>query len=128
MKLSELGDPKYISLETFRKNGEGVRTPVWTVAREGKLLVWTQGDSWKVKRARNNPLVRLAACDMRGNTKGPWVEGVVTSIADDEEVKKEMSRALRRKYRAQVLFVTLVAALRGENKGQVVMEIWDRDQ
>jgi len=128
MKLSELGDPKYISLETFRKNGEGVRTPVWTVAREGKLLVWTQGDSWKVKRARNNPLVRVAACDMRGNTEGPWVEGVVTSIANDEEVKKEMSRALRRKYRAQVLFVALVAALRGENKGQVVMEIEDRDR
>jgi len=128
MKLSELGDPKYVSLETFRKNGEGVRTPVWTVAREGKLLVWTQGDSWKVKRARNNPLVRVAACDMRGNTEGPWVEGVVTSIANDEEVKKEMSRALRRKYRAQVLFVALVAALRGENKGQVVMEIEDRDR
>lgn len=128
MKLSELGDPKYISLETFRKNGEGVRTPVWTVAREGKLLVWTQGESWKVKRARNNPRVRVAACDMRGNTQGPWVEGVVTSIADDEEVKKEMSRALRRKYRAQVMFVALVAALRGENKGQVVMEIGDRDR
>ncbi|MDE0429338.1 MAG: PPOX class F420-dependent oxidoreductase [Caldilineaceae bacterium] len=128
MKLSDLGDPKYISLETIRKNGQGVRTPVWTVAREGKLLVWTQGDSWKVKRARNNPLVRVAACDMRGNTEGPWVEGVVTSIADDVEVKQEMRRALRKKYRAQVLFVTLVAALRGENKGQVVMEIGDRDR
>ena len=128
MKLSDLGDPKYISLETYRKSGEGVRTPVWTVAREGKLLVWTQGDSWKVKRTRNNRRVRVAACDMRGNTEGPWVEAVVTSIADDEEVKEEMKRALRRKYRAQVLFVALVAALRGENKGQVVMEIGDCDR
>ena len=50
MKLSGLGDPKYIALETFRKSGEGVKTPVWTVAQDGKLLVWTQGDSWKVKR------------------------------------------------------------------------------
>ena len=125
MKLRELGDPKYISLETFRKNGEGVRTPVWTVAKDGKLLVWTPGDSWKVKRARNNPRVRLAACDMRGNTEGPWVEGVVASISDDEGAKKEMSRALRRKYTFQVVFVTLVAMLRGENKGQVVMEIVD---
>ena len=125
MKLSELGDPKYISLETFRKNGEGVRTPVWTVARDGKLLVWSQGGSWKVKRARNNPRVRVAACDIRGNTEGPWVEGVVASISDDEGVKKDMSRALRKKYRAQVIFVTLVAMLRGENKGQVVVEIKD---
>ncbi len=125
MRLSEMGDPKYISLETFRKNGKGVRTPVWTVAKDGKLLVWTQGDSWKVKRARKDPRVRVAVCDMRGNTEGPWVEGVVTSISDDERVKKEMRRALRKKYRAQVVFVTLVAVLRGENKGQVVMEIED---
>ena len=127
MKLSELGDPKYISLETFRKNGEGVRTPVWTVAKDGKLLVWTQGDSWKVKRARNNPQVRVAACDMRGNTEGPWVEGVITSISDDEGVKKEMSRALRRKYHLLLAFVTLVAVARGENKGQLVLEIGDGD-
>ena len=100
---------------------------MWTVAKDGKLLVWTPGDSGKVKRARNNPRVRLAACDMRGNTEGPWVEGVVASISDDERVKKEMSRALRRKYTLQVVFVTLVAMLRGENKGQVVMEIGDAE-
>ncbi len=123
MKLSDLGDPRYISLETFRKNGEGVKTPVWTVAKEGKLLVWTQGDSWKVKRARNNPRVRVAACDMHGNIEGPWFEGVVTSISDDKEVKKEMSRGLRRKYHVVVVFVTLVALVRRENRGQVVMEI-----
>ena len=123
MKLSELGDPRYISLETFRKNGEGVKTPVWTVAKEGKLLVWTQGDSWKAKRARNNPRVRVAACDMRGNAEGSWFEGVVTSISDDKEVKKEMSRGLRRKYHVVIVFVTLVALVRGENRGQVVMEI-----
>lgn len=78
MKLSELGDPKFIALETFRKDGQAVKTPVWTVARDGKLLVWTQGGSWKIRRIRNNGRVRVAQCDMRGNVEGPWVEGIAT--------------------------------------------------
>ena len=125
MRLSDLGNPKYIAVETFRKNGEGVKTPVWTVPKDGKLLVWTQGDSWKVKRARNNPRVRVAKCDMRGNIEGPWVEGVVSSISDEKDVKKMMARRLRRKYPFMVAFVSLVAFVRRENTGQVVVEIED---
>ena len=125
MSLSSLGNPKYIALETFRRSGEGVKTPVWTVQKDGKLLVWTQGDSWKVKRARNNPRVRVAKCDMRGNVEGSWVEGVVSSISDEEDVKKMMSRQLRRKYPFMVAFVSLVAFVRRENWGQVVVEIED---
>ena len=125
MKLQDLGNPKYIALETFRRDGRAVKTPVWTVEQDGKLLVWTQGDSWKVRRARKNPSVRIARCDMRGNVEGPWVEGKVTSISGDEEEKRAMSRLLRRKYHLMVALVTLVALLRGENKGQVVMEIED---
>lgn len=125
MRLSDLGNPKYIAVETFRKNGEGVKTPVWTVPKDGKLLVWTQGDSWKVKRARNNPRVRVAKCDMRGNIEGPWTEGVVSSISDEKDVKNMMARHLRRKYPFMVAFVSLVAFVRRENTGQVVVEIED---
>ena len=125
MKLSDLGNPKYISLETFRRDGQGVRTPVWTVAKDGKLLVWTQGDSWKVRRARNDPRVRVAKCNMRGEIEGPWVDGVVRSISDDDESKMEMGRLLRRKYPLMVAFVSLVAIIRRQNTGQVVVEIED---
>ncbi len=93
--------------------------------QDGKLLVWTQGDSWKVKRVRNNSRVRVAKCDMRGNVEGPWVDGVVTSISDDKQVKKSMASNLRKKYPLMVAFVTLVAILRRENTGQVVLEIED---
>ena len=125
MKLSGLGNPKFIALETFRKSGEAVKTPVWTVAQDGKLLVWTQGDSWKVKRARNNPRVRVAKCDMRGNTEGPWVEGVVASISDDREQKTAMRGHLRRKYPFMFSILSFIAALRRENNGRVVVEIVD---
>ena len=125
MKLSGLGNPKFIALETFRKSGEAVKTPVWTVAQDGKLLVWTQGDSWKVKRARNNRRVRVAKCDMRGNTEGPWVEGVVASISDDREQKRAMRGHLRRKYPFMFSILSFIAALRRENSGRVVVEIVD---
>ncbi|MCY3708724.1 MAG: PPOX class F420-dependent oxidoreductase [Caldilineaceae bacterium] len=125
MQLSDIGNPKYIALETYRKSGQAVKTPVWTVAQGSKLLVWTQGDSWKVKRARNNPRVRVAICDMRGNVQGPWAEGVVTSISGDEETKRAMSRLLRKKYPLMVAVLSLIAVIRGTNKGQVVMEIGD---
>lgn len=125
MKLSELGDPKYISLEICRKNEEAIRTPVWTVAQNGKLFVGTFGDSWKVKRARNNPRIRVAKCDMRGNTRGPWVEGVVASISDDPERRRAMGRALCRKYHCRAAIASLLAYLLRQTTGQVVVEIVD---
>jgi len=67
---------KYLNLETFKKSGDGVRTPVWFAAdtdSHDKLYVYTMGISGKVKRIRNNGNVRIASCDMRGNVKGEWV-------------------------------------------------------
>jgi PPOX class probable F420-dependent enzyme len=124
VKLTELGDPKYIALETFRKDGQAVKTPVWTVARDGKLLVWTQGGSWKIRRIRNNGRVRVAQCDMRGNVEGPWVEGIAT-VSDSAAHKKAMRGYLLRKYPIMFPALSLVAALRRENSGQVVVEIVD---
>jgi hypothetical protein len=34
-----------------------VKTPVWFVLHDGALYVYTEADSWKVKRVRNNPRV-----------------------------------------------------------------------
>ncbi len=44
--------------------------------------MWTVTDSWKVKRIRRNPRVTVAACDVRGNPKGPAVEATA-EILDD---------------------------------------------
>ena len=52
--LSALRRGKYISLATFRKNGEAVYTPLWFAEQDGKLYVMTRDDSWKYKRIRNN--------------------------------------------------------------------------
>ena len=73
-QLDDLKNAKYIALETFRKNGEGVITPVWAAGANGKLYVWTGANSWKVKRIKNDKLVRLCESDARGNPKSDWVQ------------------------------------------------------
>ena len=73
---------KYLNLETFKKSGEGVKTPVWFAADPAselasdaaRLYAYTIGNSGKVKRIRNNGRVRIAPCDMGGKVLGEWVE------------------------------------------------------
>jgi uncharacterized protein len=73
---------KYLNLETFKKSGDGVKTPVWFAAdprtdlarSEARLYAYTVGNSGKVKRIRNNGNVRIAPCDARGKVLGDWVD------------------------------------------------------
>jgi PPOX class probable F420-dependent enzyme len=91
MTFQPFAGQKYLSLETFKKSGPGVRTPIWFAADpaknlasgDAKLFVYTNADTGKVKRIRNNGRVRIAPCDMRGNISGEWVEAraeIVTGI------------------------------------------------
>ncbi len=95
---------KYLNLESFRKSGAVVRTPVWFAAdgpgaedgSAGTLYVYTIGNTGKVKRIRNNPRVRIAPCDMRGRLRGEWMEARA-EILRGEEAERGM-RLLNRKY------------------------------
>lgn len=98
--FGSLQGQKYINLETYRRNGVGVRTPVWFAA-EGSgppatLYVYSEADSGKAKRIRNNPRVRVAPCDMRGRVKGEWVDAQAR-IVSGKEAERGM-RLLNRKY------------------------------
>jgi len=86
--LEPFENQQYLNLETFRKNGQGVKTPVW-FAREGdSLYVWTQANSGKAKRARNVANANIAPCKADGTLLGDWHP--VTVLRDDspEAVKK----------------------------------------
>ena len=111
-KLASFVDEKYISLETFRKNGEGVKTPVWFVLHDGAFYAYTEADSWKVKRIRNNPRVRVAACSVRGAVKGPWLDGRASFVEGDE--RRAADRLLDRKYFLKVIFNVLTRLNRHE--------------
>jgi hypothetical protein len=99
--FAQFGDHKYVAVETFKKNGQGVQTPVWFVQHDDALYVYTAADSYKVKRIRNNPRVRVALCTMRGRVTGPWVEGTASIIQGDE--RDAADRLLDRKYFLKVI-------------------------
>jgi PPOX class probable F420-dependent enzyme len=94
--FAQFDDHKYISLETFRKNGQGVQTPVWFVLHSGAMYAYTAANSGKVKRIRNNPRVRAALCTVRGRVTGPWVDGTASIVDGDE--RRMADRLLDRKY------------------------------
>ena len=94
--LAPFDGEKYISIESFKKNGEGVKTPVWFVLHDGVFYVYTEADSWKVKRIRNNPRVRVAVCNVRGRVKGPWLDATASIIEGEE--RRVADTLLDRKY------------------------------
>jgi PPOX class probable F420-dependent enzyme len=85
-ELAQFDGQKYISLETFKKNGQGVKTPTWFVLHKNGFYVYTEADSWKVKRIRNNPRVRVAVCNIRGDIKGPWLDATASLIEGEERL------------------------------------------
>ncbi len=95
-QLAPFAGQKYLNLESYRKNGQAVQTPLWFVEENGVLYVYSLADAWKVKRVRNNPRVRIAPCDMRGKLKGEWVEAQA-SILDTAGAEYGQT-LLRQKY------------------------------
>ena len=101
-KLAPFVGQKYVSIETFKKNGQGVKTPAWFVLHKNAFYVYTEADSWKVKRIRNNPRVRVAVCNIRGTIKGPWLDATASLVEGDERLAAD--RLLDRKYFLKVVF------------------------
>lgn len=112
----------YVSLETFKKDGTGVPTPVWVAGLDGKLVVVTDGSSYKVKRLRRNGRVRVAPCDVRGKLRGDWVEGTCV-ILEDPARAQAAYQALRAKYGWQFAMLDLGAKLSGSFKRRKYLEI-----
>jgi PPOX class probable F420-dependent enzyme len=120
--IDALGKARYVNLETFRKNGTGVQTPVWAARDGDEIAIFTNGDSYKVKRLRRNPKIRIAECGARGALKGPWQDGT-GRIVEDEAGKQSVLRALRKKYGWQMMLADWGGALRGSKKNWVMIAI-----
>ncbi len=96
--FSQFASAKYLSLETFRKSGVGVRTPVWFAQLPGRPIfyLYSEADAGKVKRIRNNPEVRVAPCNFRGKVTGEWVHGRARICGAEEAAQGQ--QLLRSKY------------------------------
>jgi len=109
-ELSQLAGRRYISLETYRRNGTPVRTPVWFVEQNGELMFYTMAVSGKAKRLGRDRRVRVAACDARGNVEGGWATGTARPLQGEEA--RQADTMLDRKYGWQRGLIRLLVHLR----------------
>ncbi len=114
-------DHKYINLETYRKNGKAMQTPVWFVQDQERLYVRTIANSGKVKRIRNNPEVRVAVCDARGGLLGDWQPAHAYLL--DEDTAKNVDRWLRTKYGLQKWFFDLLGKMNKSESATLCIEL-----
>ena len=94
--LESFKKEQYINVETFRKNGVGVKTPVWFVESNGELCFTTEAASGKVKRMHNNPAVKIAPCKMDGTVTGEWQPAAIRFMQVDEI--QAVDKAYSKKY------------------------------
>ncbi|GAC84150.1 PPOX class F420-dependent oxidoreductase [Gordonia paraffinivorans] len=120
--FGEAGTAKYVQLTTYRKDGTPVSSPVWAVLDGDRLLVWTETESWKVKRIKRNPQVVVQACDVRGgNLSGEPVSGTaaVLDSAGTEHVRKKLIE----KYGIQARVLTFLSRIRRGSDGTIGIAI-----
>ena len=117
-----LAHARYISLESFKKNGDGVRTPVWCAPLDDKIVVFTAGSSYKVKRIARNPQVRIARCDARGKLLGDFHPGTCEIVSDPNR-ERAAYKALRKKYGLQMRMLDFFSGLAGKKQQRKVLEI-----
>ncbi len=92
---------KYVSLTTFKRNGDGVAVAVWLAAlSDGRFGFTTGGDSWKVKRLRNDPRVRVQISNVRGvvSPGAEVFEGTATLVGSTDPAYGEIEQAIAAKY------------------------------
>lgn len=94
--LEHFLEQKYINLETYRKSGKSVRTPVWFVIFNELIYVITREKTRKVKRIKNNHNVKITPCTFTGKPTGSWVSGQANFVKNEEAQKANNLR--KKKY------------------------------
>jgi len=119
--VGDLARERYISLTTFKADGTEVSTPVWAVSDDGeRLLVWTGGSTWKVKRIRRNPRVLVAASTFGGKEKSERIEATARVLDGGADIVVPL---LRKKYPIQRRALELQAKLARRPSNAVYLEI-----
>jgi PPOX class probable F420-dependent enzyme len=119
-----LAQGRYLNLESYRRDGRPLRTPLWFAADGATLVAYTRADTGKIKRLRRNPACRIAACDMRGTPTGPWL-AAQARLLDGAEADAAM-RLLDRKYWPWKQLIALFALLRPAPRAVIALTPTDR--
>jgi len=122
--FDQLIQQQYINLETFRKSGVGVKTPVWFVQNDDTIYVRTVANSGKVKRIRNNRQVNIAPCKADGALLGDWFPATAREVTDND-TDSESDRLFDKKYGLMKKIFALASTLQGRK--YTVLEIKARE-
>jgi PPOX class probable F420-dependent enzyme len=82
--LEQLGKQKTVLIETRKRDGSWVGTPVSIIVADGRAYFRSYDAAGKSKRLRNFPEVKVAPSTMRGKPTGPSVAGTARLLDDDE--------------------------------------------
>jgi PPOX class probable F420-dependent enzyme len=121
-RFSDLDREAYLSLATFRRDGREVRTPVWFARSAERLYVFSEGDAGKVKRLRNGPRARVAACNVRGRVHGDWIDAR-GRVVDDPQTVRDAYAALHAKYGWQMTAVDFFSKLTGRYDARAIIQL-----
>ena len=114
-QLEQFLDQKYLNLETYKKDGTPIRTPVWFVIYKDLIYVITRDSTGKVKRLKNNQNIRIVPCSFTGESKSEWINGIAQKITG-EEVEKAI-KLRKKKYG----FSARIAGLFSSQKGNPIV-------
>ena len=117
-QLEQFLDQKYINLETYKKDGTPIRTPVWFVIDKNLIYVITRDSTGKVKRLGNNQNVRIVPCSFKGEPKNEWVKGAAEKIRGEEADK--VIKLRKKKYG---MFARLIGIFTSKKGNTVVYSI-----
>ena len=110
--MGKIDQEQYINLETFRKSGLGVRTPVWFISEGETIYIRTGANSGKVKRVNNNPNVNIAPCKANGDLLGDWSRAEAFEIKDEVMVRR-IDGMVGRKYGLMKVLIELMTVFSG---------------
>lgn len=113
--IQDLHTRKYISLETYKKNNQPVRTPVWFVIHSNLIYVITREKTGKVKRIKNNSCVKISTCTFNGKSIGEWILGNAMKVIGEES--KTAIELRKKKYG----FMEKIAQFVSKGKGNLVV-------
>jgi PPOX class probable F420-dependent enzyme len=117
-RIFVLSKHQYINLETYRKNGKAVTTPVWFTIDDQKILVVTGNKTGKIKRLKNNPKVRVAPSGIRGQPKGEWLTGNAV-LADPAQLELALNLRIK-KYGFKARLSRLFSRTKGDLVGIII--------
>ena len=119
--IAQFANAKYLNLETFRKTGVGVRTPVW-FAQEGDIFyVYALADSERsnvsatTRRYGSRPATCAATCAVRGWTRMPASANGAEAAGGQE--------LLRHKYGWIKIVGDFFSRMRGRTQAVIAIEM-----